>query len=134
MKRIYGLVLLLLAISLNADAFPKTKSDALNSRIAGCLDRYGCRVTSHAGVCRGSGDRNGEGRSPNSCHLVCKALDIVSVSCSKGAKSNHENLKLLRSCMSGLNYTVCYAGAGTCNSAHQDHLHVGLREFFGCRG
>lgn len=138
MKRINGLILLLLGISLAfsfaAQAFPQTQSSALNQRIQSCLDRYGCRVTSHAGVCRGSGDRGGSGRSPSSCHLVCKALDIVSVSCTKGAKSNRENLKMLRSCMSGLNYTACYAGEGPCNSDHQDHLHIGLREFLGCRG
>lgn len=138
MKRINGLILLLLgilsAISFNAHAFPKTESAALNSRIQSCLDRYGCRVTSNAGVCRGSRDRNGSGRSPTSCHLVCKALDIVKVSCTKGANSNHENLKMLRNCMSGMNYTACYAGQGPCNSDHQDHLHIGLREFFGCKG
>lgn len=139
MKLIYGLILfaslsLPLAISLPSHAgYPKTKSDALNTRIDSCLSKYGCRVTSNAGVCRGNGERDGAGRSPTSCHLVCKALDIVSVQCSTG-KSNHENLKLLRSCMSGLNYTACYDGEGPCNADHQDHLHIGLREFFGCRG
>lgn len=135
MKMSHGLLLIICALSLKAFAWPKTASESLNARIESCLGRYGCSITGHAGVCRDSSEREGSGRSPTSCHLVCKAIDITSVRCTKsGTTSNHENLKLLRSCLSGLNYTSCYAGSGTCTANHMDHLHIGLREFFGCRG
>ncbi len=135
MKRVGVFILLIMAFPVQIMAWPKTASDALNSRIDSCLGRYGCTITGNAGVCRDSSDRGGGGRSPTSCHLKCKAIDIVSVRCNQsGSSSNHENLKLLRSCLSGLNYSACYAGEGPCTSDHQDHLHIGLREFFGCRG
>ena len=135
MKLVYGLMLLVCLLPFHGQAFPQTKSEGVNKRLQACLNTYGCRVTRHAGVCRSQEDRDGAGRSQTSCHLVCKAIDIVAVSCTKsGTTNNHENLVKLQNCLSSWLYTACYAGAGPCNDGHMDHLHFGPREFLGCRG
>jgi|GEM_PF-3160528 len=138
LKRFQMLLLVLFSVqflSLGAFAkysFPPSKSEVLNQRLQGCLDRLGCKIVGSVSICRSRSDQPDQ--SPTSCHLQCRAIDLFRVSCTKtGSDNNQKNLMSLARCLSGPGYLTCYNGFGGCHAKHEDHLHFGADEGNNCR-
>lgn len=120
----------------NGEASPhswhRTQSAYVNAAIDRCLTHTGCEITRDEGVWRDPEESHGNGRSATSCHIKGRAIDISAARCADGLRGQ-EALLRLRNCLwyfPMLN--VCYQGSGWCASDHQDHLHVGSKEWVGC--
>ena len=67
-----------------ARALHRTESSYVNAAIDTCRNTTGCEITRDEGVWRDPGESHGNGRSPRSCHIVGRAIDITGVRCSDG--------------------------------------------------
>ncbi|MBI3547706.1 MAG: hypothetical protein HY078_01515 [Elusimicrobia bacterium] len=101
-----------------------TRSEAVNKRLDGCLQKLSCRISTRGGGVSRSMDpkeRCMASRSPWSCHLLNEAIDITSASC---------GLETLRACLDGAGYRTCYGHKGGCRDHGIDVLHFGNHEIF----